>query len=318
MATKKGAAKAATKSNNKTKKATAPKAKGNSKGAPKAKPKKKTVTKAAPKAKAAPKKSAPKKSAAPKKSKPKAKTSKKTEEQVAEELLKDMPLDSPVDVADDAVVEQSARTATRMARRAAREAAAGRLDPAEAERLAKKAEHMRELEKRRAEANRISANPPPPETKAPVVAASVASIEDARRKREVLEAVVGEDQGEIYVEMPEVSRYKLLHLRDKHNEAIESVKRPLIKKAQQELDEEIAKLTQEARERLDKVVREAVREDANCVNMNREYTEAVNEVIDQVGPKLRPGYAVMVLEPENGRVKTAYAPAQVGMKVDLP
>ena len=94
-------------------------------------------------------------------------------------------------------------------------------------------------------------------------------------------------------------KYKLLFLNERLNKEVERVRRSLLGEFQ-------------------KMINAAMEKDSSYLEARRDQILAVNEVIQAMAPQLPAGYAITLLEPENGRVQCTYSPEQVGKMLPVP
>jgi len=132
--------------------------------------------------------------------------------------------------------------------------------------------------------------PPPP-----------ADLDAARRRKSVAAAVANQDP--IVLVLDERLRYKMEAMDRRHNEAVDRVKQPIL---------------QLFADRIKTTIQKAVDSDQACRESRRAQIECVNEIIDALAGELPKGYAITLIEGENGQARAEFAPDQVGKKLPVP
>jgi hypothetical protein len=139
------------------------------------------------------------------------------------------------------------------------------------------------------------------------VAASVISIDDARRKRTDLDEAFKKEikkREPITLEMDETTSYKLLHLFDVRQRNLERVRQPLLDAAKVAIEAEIEVLKQKKIKEIGELLEVALSSDSGYVEAENAHTAAVNAAVDTFEAVIPTEYAVLSLGPES---RTAHA-----------
>jgi hypothetical protein len=173
-----------------------------------------------------------------------------------------------------------------------------RAEEREAERVRAREERARMKEQRRREQEEAA--------RQRRAGASVTSLEEARvrqqQKPSHLQAV-GKDEGPKPFKMSDLHKYKLTVLNTNHQDHLNRLKAPLVKKYNMMMKAELDILASR---------------DAECVKSRREQISCVNEIINVMTPTLPPGYAITQLRAEEGLVVAEYAPDRAGKPLPMP
>jgi hypothetical protein len=174
-------------------------------------------------------------------------------------------------------------------------------------RMEKREKQRLEAEKANAEAGAAAMVPPATPSSPVAVPPSVADpppvadLADARQRKKIAERV--KKQEPFYLPMDELFRWKTEALDRRLTQAIEKIKAPLIKAAEDMV-----------RSRLE----QAKKVNKECVDAQAAFVAVTNEVVATVRPSLPEGYAVTLLEGEKGRIKVEYNPEQAKAQVPPP
>ncbi len=152
------------------------------------------------------------------------------------------------------------------------------------------------------------------------VASSVASIDDARKKRGDLEKAFAKEikkHEPIHLEMDEAIMFKLLHLGTVREKEMARVRKPFMDACVATIEKEMAKIKGRLMKQLKKQIDKAVETDEDYIVAENDHTVAINAAIDTYEPKLPKDYSVIELQPENKIVRGVFAPAERGNRLPL-
>lgn len=134
-------------------------------------------------------------------------------------------------------------------------------------------------------------------------AKKVASLDEARARKQPVNPAAVEDKPPFTLPMPELHKYKLTVLNTNYQKATDKLKEPLILKYNQLLAQELKTLSQT---------------DPECMVAHKAQVSCINELIMLLDEHLPEGYAITQLLTEKGEVVANYVPNRAGKPLPLP